>query len=67
MRTLTLAELALVSGATSELPPLPGTDELGGKNNNGYGNGAESGLAPGNSGTHNPQLLTQNSGPRGAR
>lgn len=37
------------------------------KNNNGYGNGAESGPAPGNSGSHNPQLWTQNSGPRGVR
>lgn len=60
-------ECSLVSGgSTSELPPLVGG---GGKtkNNNGYGNGAESGPAPGNSGSHNPQLWTQNSGPRGVR
>jgi hypothetical protein len=65
MRMLSKQELALVSGATSELPPP--IDESCGKNNNGYGNGAESGPAPGNSGAHNPQLWTANSGPRGDR
>jgi len=36
------------------------------KNNNGYGNGAESGPPPGNS-INNPQLLTWNSGKKGPR
>jgi hypothetical protein len=69
MRMLSLEERELVAGGTSELPPLSGTDELGGsaKNNNGYGNGAESGPPPGQSGDHNPQLTGWNSGPRGAR
>jgi hypothetical protein len=69
MRMLSLIERGIVAGGTSELPPLTGTDELGGssKNNNGYGNGAESGPPPGNSGDHNPQLTSWNSGPRGAR
>lgn len=70
MRILNTYEIALVSGAGSELPPLPGDD--GGstdstKNNNGYGNGAESGPPPGNSGAHNPGLLTWNSGEKGVR
>ena len=43
------------------------TDEGKTKNNNGYGNGAESGPSPGRSGAHNPQLLGDNFGPRGAR
>jgi hypothetical protein len=64
MRTLTTQELRFVSGAgeSSCCDPCGRT-----KNNNGYGNGAESGRAPGNSGAHNPQLLTQNSGPKGPR
>ena len=33
----------------------------------GYGNGPESGPPPGNSGAHNPQLTTWNSGPKGPR
>jgi len=37
------------------------------KNNNGYGNGAESGPPPGNSGDHNPQLTGWNRGPKGPR
>jgi hypothetical protein len=37
------------------------------KNNNGYGNGPESGPPPGNSGAHNPQLTGPNRGPRGRR
>ena len=37
------------------------------KNNNGYGNGAELGPPPGQSGDHNPQLTDWNSGPRGPR
>jgi hypothetical protein len=71
MRLLTSLEIAIVSGAGSELPPFPGdggdTTTGTGKNNNGYGNGAESGPPPGNSGDHNPQLLTWNSGKRGVR
>jgi hypothetical protein len=60
MRDLHAFELSQVSGAGCS--PCPPT-----KNNNGYGNGAESGPAPGNSGAHNPQLTTANSGPKGAR
>ena len=60
MRNLHEFEMEFVSGAGSS--PCPPT-----KNNNGYGNGAESGPPPGNSGAHNPQLLTWNSGKRGAR
>jgi len=69
MRMLSLIERGIVAGGTSELPPSTGTDELGGscKNNNGYGNGPEAGPPPGNSGDHNPQLTSWNSGPRGAR
>ena len=71
MRLLTSQEIAVVSGAGSELPPFPGDGggDTGGrrKNNNGYGNGAESGPPPGNSGDHNPQLLTWNSGKKGVR
>ena len=70
MRELSHEEFGLVAGGTSELPPFPGTGgEVGGttKNNNGYGNGAESGPPPGNSGAHNPQLTSWNSGPKGAR
>lgn len=70
MRILTSHEIAIVCGAGSELPPLPGDGGgTGGstrKNNNGYGNGAESGPPPGNS-VNNPQLLTWNSGKKGVR
>ena len=59
MRILSQAETSFVSGGCECLPDL--------KNNNGYGNGAEFGPAPGRSGAHNPQLLTDNSGPRGDR
>jgi hypothetical protein len=59
MRDLSRNELSYVSGAGGTCTPT--------KNNNGYGNGAESGPAPGNSGAHNPQLTTANSGPRGPR
>lgn len=62
MRDLHEFELGFVTGAGSS--PCPPTKT---KNNNGYGNGAESGPAPGNSGAHNPQLTTANSGPRGPR
>jgi len=71
MHILSKHELSLVSGGSGTGETVPGLEGgyTGGrtKNNNGYGNGAESGLAPGNSGSHNPQLWTQNSGPRGVR
>ena len=76
MYMLSKLETSLVSGGSGTGETVPGLDggytDGGGeggkvKNNNGYGNGAESGPAPGNSGLHNPQLLTQNSGPRGVR
>jgi hypothetical protein len=66
MRDLLDLELSYVSGAgacCSPCPPSPCKT----KNNNGYGNGAESGPPPGNSGDHNPQLTGWNSGPKGAR
>ena len=59
MRELQSHELAAVSGA--------GGSSCTGKNNNGYGNGAESGPPPGNSGDHNPQLTGWNRGPKGPR
>ena len=60
MRDLIPFELDQVSGAgCSPTPPA--------KNNNGYGNGAESGPPPGNSGANNPQLHGQNLGPKGDR
>jgi hypothetical protein len=70
MRLLSQEEVALVAGGTSEVLPSSEIDdpcESTGKNNNGYGNGAESGPPPGNSGDHNPQLTGWNSGPRGVR
>jgi hypothetical protein len=67
MRTLTTTELAYVSGAGGSC--YDPCDPCGGKrkNNNGYGNGPESGPPPGNSGDHNPQLLGNNRGPKGPR
>ena len=62
MRDLNDLELTYVSGAGSSCSPSPPS-----KNNNGYGNGAESGPPPGNSGDHNPGLLEDNLGPKGAR
>jgi len=64
MRNLRDDELALVAGGCDSEVCFPGDD---GKNNNGYGNGAESGPPPGNSGEHNPQLIGPNAGPRGPR
>ena len=67
MRELLDLELAYVSGAGSSCSPAPPSKT---KNNNGYGNGPESGPPPGNSGAHNPQLLVgpdapnKNNGPR---
>ena len=66
MRVLKDHELAFVSGAGSSCESCdPCGDKR--KNNNGYGNGAESGPPPGNSGAHNPQLLSWNRGPKGPR
>ena len=67
MRILDQNELRFVTGAGGSTSCSCSCETGKTKNNNGYGNGPESGLAPGNSGTHNPQLLTQNSGPRGPR
>lgn len=71
MRLLDSYEIAFVTGAEGSeftLPPPEGetTTTTRRKNNNGYGNGAECGPPPGNS-VKNPQLLTWNSGKRGAR
>ena len=63
MRTLLASELKFVTGAGGSCcDPCAPT-----KNNNGYGNGPERGPPPGNSGAHNPQLTTWNSGPKGPR
>jgi hypothetical protein len=62
MRDLTISELNFVAGAGGTCCCEPKA-----KNNNGYGNGAESGPPPGNSGDHNPQLTGWNSGPKGPR
>ena len=59
MRVLHASELRFVAGAC-------GPCACNTKNNNGYGNGAESGPPPGNS-INNPQLLTWNSGKKGPR
>ena len=69
MRLLSSNEFDLVSGGEGsefvfEFDDAPDTRQ---KNNNGYGNGAESGPPPGNSGAHNLQLTGWNSGPRGPR
>jgi len=61
MRDLHEFELAHVSGAGSSPCPPSKT-----KNNNGYGNGAESGPAPGNSGATGGGK-DENLGPRGPR
>lgn len=69
MRQLDTNEIAFVAGGCCDCscppPPPPSCDKT--KNNNGYGNGPESGPPPGNSGAHNPQLTTWNSGPKGPR
>jgi hypothetical protein len=70
MRLLNLAEIAHVAGGGGCYTPPPpcGCDDGGKhKNNNGYGNGPESGPPPGHSGEHNPQLIEDNRGPRGPR
>jgi hypothetical protein len=67
MRILSAIEMTQVSGGccTCTCPPPPCEEKT--KNNNGYGNGPESGPPPGNSGDHNPQLTSWNSGPKGPR
>ena len=62
MRTLHVSELKFVVGAGGSC-----CDPCRTKNNNGYGNGPESGPPPGHSGAHNPQLTGWNSGPKGPR
>ncbi len=76
MRLLSEHEPAFVSGAGRPTGSSSGeySGEYGGeyegdscrKNNNGYGNGAESGPPPGNS-ISNPQLLDWNLGKKGVR
>ncbi len=66
MRILKDHELAFVSGAGGSCYN-PCSCPTRRKNNNGYGNGPESGPPPGNSGAHNPQLLGPNRGPKGPR
>ena len=62
-------ECSLVSGGGEGVPVLDGGGDTGDrtKNNNGYGNGAESGPPPGHSGDHNPGLTGWNEGPKGPR
>lgn len=67
MRYLNETETKLVSGGGSSCYDPCYDPCARRKNNNGYGNGAESGPPPGNSGDHNPQLLGRNRGPRGPR
>ena len=69
MRDLEQNELQYISGGSSPRPPSAGSGcspsaPSKSKNNNGYGNGAESGNAPGNSFGSNPTLVTNNSGNR---
>lgn len=59
MRMLSQQEAAFVAGGDGVV--------YFGKNNNGYGNGPEAGPPPGQSGEHNPQLTSWNSGPKGPR
>jgi hypothetical protein len=66
MRILNAIELTQVSGGCCDCSCGKT------KNNNGYGNGPESGPPPGNSGAHNPQLTGYlngglNLGPKGPR
>ena len=67
MRDLNTSELTFVSGGCHCPPPPPSCPPARTKNNNGYGNGPESGPPPGNSGANNPQLTSDNAGPRGPR
>lgn len=68
MRQLSSEEMRFVSGGEGETcTECEGGEEGRRKNNNGYGNGAESGPPPGNSGRNNPQLIEWNRGPRGVR
>jgi hypothetical protein len=70
MRNLSLNELCRVAGGeiipAYETPDCEPTSKS--KNNNGYGNGAESGPAPGHSGDRDSaQGFNANFGPRGER
>ena len=69
MRELIQSEMSAVAGGEFGGGPIfePPVDKGKTKNNNGYGNGAESGPAPGRSGENNPTLLEDNLGPRGVR
>lgn len=71
MRELGSEELLSIAGAGTTTYNGDGVEtgytETKSKNNNGYGNGAEFGPPPGNSGARNPQLIGNNLGPRGAR
>jgi len=69
MRELSNFELSAVAGGEYGGGPIftPPPEEDPAKNNNGYGNGAESGPPPGRSGVHNPQLIGDNLGPLGVR
>ena len=67
MRILDQNELRFVSGAGGSTCCTCTCESGKTKNNNGYGNGPESGPPPGNSGAHNPQLTSWNSGPKGPR
>ena len=69
MRELFQSDLAAVAGGEFGGGPIfePPVEEGKAKNNNGYGNGAEFGPAPGRSGERNPQLVEDNLGPRGVR
>jgi hypothetical protein len=72
MRVLSEAELVHVTGAGGSYscgcycPPSKSHPSRKSKNNNGYGNGPESGPAPGNSGKTGGGK-NQNFGPRGPR
>jgi hypothetical protein len=68
MRELSRCESSAVAGGEyGGWPIFTPPPEDPAKNNNGYGNGAESGPPPGRSGLHNPTLIDDNLGPRGVR
>lgn len=67
MRILDTNEIRFVTGAGGSTGCSCTCETGKTKNNNGYGNGPESGPPPGNSGAHNPQLTSWNSGPKGPR
>ena len=68
MRNLETTELKFVSGGCHcPPPPPPSCPPSGGrqKNNNGFGNGPESGPAPGRSGTNNAPNASDKQNNRG--